>query len=93
MCCLAYENDQYREIMKTMPKLNSKINTEKGVGVVSFIDIFKQKITVKFANESTTEYVEYTQEEFAKQFPHLISTQNQEQKDSEESEDNNEGNE
>ena len=64
MCCLKYENEQYKELLKDMPKINTKISTEKGEGVVCFLDIFRQKITVKYIGENSTEYINYTIEEY-----------------------------
>ena len=75
MCCLKYENEQYVELLKTLPKINTKILTDKGEGVVSFLDIFKQKITVKYTNENSVDYEVYTVDEYNK----LV--QNKESKD------------
>ncbi len=72
MCCLKYENDQYVELLKGMPKVNSKITTDKGDGVVCFLDIFKQKITVKYVTETSTDYVVYSVDEYN----NLIGKQN-----------------
>ena len=47
MCCLAYENDFYSEISAKMPKLNSKVKTKDGVGLVVYNNLLKQKVTVK----------------------------------------------
>ena len=66
MCCLAYENEQYKELMKDMPKINTKINNENGQGTVTYLDIFKRKVTVKYQQENSTTVKEYTLEEFNK---------------------------
>ena len=66
MCCLAYEDQQYKEMLKDMPKLNSKITTELGTGTVSYLDIFKRKVTVKYQQENATTIKEYTLQEFNK---------------------------
>lgn len=47
MCCLAYENEVYQEILSRMPKVGSRVKTPDGEGVVTFNDILKQKVTVK----------------------------------------------
>ncbi len=50
MCCLAYENKGYEEILRKMPKLNTMINTPKGNGVVTYNDILRERVSVKIPN-------------------------------------------
>ncbi|TET40586.1 MAG: stage 0 sporulation family protein [Elusimicrobia bacterium] len=50
MCCLAYENDFYREARKNFPKLNSKVATEDGIGVVKEVNILREEVTVEYAD-------------------------------------------
>ena len=50
-CCLQYEEGDYAEAMQNMPKLNSKVKTPDGVGVVTFNNVLKDEVTVKFINE------------------------------------------
>lgn len=47
MCCLAYENKTYEEILKKMPKLNSIISSPKGEGIVVYNDILRERVSVK----------------------------------------------
>lgn len=47
MCCLAYENKAYEDILKRMPKVNSKISCPKGEGVVVYNDILRERVSVK----------------------------------------------
>lgn len=47
MCCLAYENKTYEEILKKMPKVNSEIDSPKGKGVVVYNDILRERVSVK----------------------------------------------
>ena len=47
MCCLAYENKGYEEILAKMPKLNGLISTPKGSGVVVFNDVLRERVSVK----------------------------------------------
>ncbi len=47
MCCLAYENQTYSDILDKMPKLGSEIVTPDGKGIVQYNDILKEKVTVK----------------------------------------------
>ena len=51
MCCLAYENDMYVEILNRMPKINSKVKTKEGKGVVVYNNILKETVTVKIEDE------------------------------------------
>ena len=40
-CCLNFELDAYRKALKTFPKLDVKLHTEKGIAVCQKTDIFK----------------------------------------------------
>lgn len=46
LCCLKYENECYKEMGKTLPKINSKVSTEYGEGKVISVDILKQTYRV-----------------------------------------------
>ena len=59
MCCLAYENDMYVEILNKMPKINSKVKTPSGDGVVVYNNILKETVTVRIENNDTTKLVEF----------------------------------
>ena len=41
--------------MKTMPKINSKVSTPDGEGVVIYNDLLKKTVSVKFENENSSE--------------------------------------
>jgi cell fate regulator YaaT (PSP1 superfamily) len=47
MCCLAYEAEQYRELLKGMPELHSTVKTSEGKGFVVEINAPAQEIKVK----------------------------------------------
>lgn len=47
MCCLAYENKAYEEVLKRMPKVNNKITCPKGEGIVVYNDILRERVSVK----------------------------------------------
>jgi cell fate regulator YaaT (PSP1 superfamily) len=47
MCCLAYEAQQYREMLKGMPELWSSVKTPEGKGTVIEINAPLQEIKVK----------------------------------------------
>lgn len=48
LCCLNYENEIYKEYRKNMPKIDSKVNTKYGQGVVKGLNILKQEVLVGF---------------------------------------------
>ncbi|MGN1208326.1 MAG: stage 0 sporulation family protein [Christensenellales bacterium] len=61
MCCLAYENDMYVKTLEKMPKINSKVKTKEGTGVVVYNNILKETVTVKInIDEDTTKLVEFS---------------------------------
>lgn len=47
-CCLKYENEQYIQILNKMPKINSKVSTKDGEGIVVFNDLLREIVSVKF---------------------------------------------
>lgn len=58
LCCLAYENDQYVELIKLMPKLTSKVKTKDGVGIVVYNDLMKQLVSVRFNDDKDNFHIE-----------------------------------
>lgn len=59
MCCLAYENETYAEIVSKMPKMNSRVKTPDGEGVVVYNNILKQMVSVKIENNGDYKINEY----------------------------------
>lgn len=59
LCCLAYENQYYVDILKHMPKVNSVVKTPDGQGKVMYNDLLKQTVTVKYEDEEFSELKEY----------------------------------
>ncbi len=59
LCCLKYEDEFYEEMQKKMPKMGSKVTTPDGVGAVSNLDFLREKVTVTFTNEDSTEVKTY----------------------------------
>jgi len=47
MCCLLFEEQFYQEALKKFPEPGSKVNTNKGTGVVDRVDIFQELVYVK----------------------------------------------
>ncbi len=60
LCCLAYENPYYEEVLKVMPKINSVVGTADGDGVVIYNDLLKKTVSVKFSNENESEIKEFS---------------------------------
>ena len=59
LCCLAYENPYYIEVMKIMPKLNSMVKTSDGEGKVIYTDLIKKTVSVRFQTETTSDIKTY----------------------------------
>lgn len=50
-CCLAYEENDYTSALQNMPKLGAKVGTPDGEGTVTFNNVLKDEVSVKFINE------------------------------------------
>ena len=46
-CCLAYEHDVYVQASKSLPRIKSRVRTEKGLGRVIDLDILKGVVVVE----------------------------------------------
>ena len=53
LCCLSYENDQYRQMKAVMPKLGQAIETPGGMGQVISMQLLKELVTVRLDQEET----------------------------------------
>ncbi|HEY3352405.1 MAG TPA: regulatory iron-sulfur-containing complex subunit RicT, partial [Polyangia bacterium] len=47
-CCLAYEEETYRELRKGLPKLGKRVQTPRGEGKVQEVDILGRRVKVWF---------------------------------------------
>lgn len=56
MCCLQYEHESYRDLVKRLPKVNARVQTPDGTGKVVKIDILPQNVTVRLDDESVKTY-------------------------------------
>lgn len=63
MCCLSFENDYYSEVSGKMPKLNARVKTPEGEGVVVYNNLLKQIVTVKIETDNDTKYVDVNPED------------------------------
>ena len=60
MCCLAYEEDTYEYLNKTMPRSGDyATNAEGKTGIIRSVNILKQSILVIFEDNDTREMKEY----------------------------------
>jgi len=48
LCCINYEDDNYKEYRKSMPKLDSLVNTPEGQGKVIQLNFLAQTVNVDF---------------------------------------------
>jgi cell fate regulator YaaT (PSP1 superfamily) len=55
MCCLMYEEDFYDQALSNLPRVGSSVSTPDGEGTVYKVDIFKNKVFVRF-DEGHGEY-------------------------------------
>ena len=47
MCCLRYEQDAYTDLLKSVPKAGTYVETEDGYGAVAQVNLLRQKVKVK----------------------------------------------
>ncbi|MBR2823026.1 MAG: hypothetical protein IKE24_05015 [Clostridia bacterium] len=66
MCCLKYEQEQYEETRKRMPRVGREVQTPDGVGVVSDLNIVKETVSVRMTNGDSTEIKEYPLEKISR---------------------------
>ena len=56
MCCLQYEHDNYKDLIKNLPKVNSQIQTPDGPGRILKNEILEQRVVVLLEDESRMTY-------------------------------------
>ena len=55
LCCFKYEDEFYSDMQKKMPKINSFVSTPDGKGKVTATDFLKEKVSVSFEKDDSTE--------------------------------------
>ena len=55
LCCLAYENDQYAEFKKALPKVGTLVTTPHGKGVIVGLNVLTESALVELQSELTLE--------------------------------------
>ncbi len=69
MCCLKYEQDQYEQTRKIMPRVGKEVNTPDGAGVVSDLNIVKETVFVRITNGDSSEIKEFPLDQIEKAAP------------------------
>ncbi len=59
LCCLSYENANYVELLKIMPRVNTFVKTPDGEGKVIYCNLLQKKVDVRFADENSSEIKTY----------------------------------
>ena len=59
MCCLAYENENYEDAQKDLPKIGSEVKTPDGTGKLISTNVIKEQANVKFINGDETTITTY----------------------------------
>ncbi len=52
LCCLSYENEQYKQMKAVMPRLGQPIETPLGPGTVVSLQIIRELVTVRIAEDN-----------------------------------------
>ena len=63
MCCLKYEQDQYEQIRKKMPKVGKEVITPDGPGVVWDLNIIKETVRVRIQKGDSSELKDFPMDE------------------------------
>ncbi len=59
MCCLKYEQDAYEHLLKTVPKVETEVDTPDGKGTVKEVNLLRRTVKVKLADEGISELRPY----------------------------------
>ena len=59
MCCLKYEQDNYEEARKRLPRVGKDVITPDGRGHVIDVNVLRETVRVRFQNGDTVEVKEY----------------------------------
>jgi cell fate regulator YaaT (PSP1 superfamily) len=59
MCCLKYEQDSYEHLLKTMPKVDAEVDTPKGKGKVTAVNLLRRTVNVKLDDDTFGETLLY----------------------------------
>jgi cell fate regulator YaaT (PSP1 superfamily) len=48
LCCLGFEDQVYQQWLKDMPMLGTRVATERGIAVVTSLDVLKRRVNVRY---------------------------------------------
>ncbi len=54
MCCLKYEQEAYEHLIKTLPKAEASVDTPKGKGTVTEVNLLRRTVKVRLADPADT---------------------------------------
>ncbi|MBQ8161921.1 MAG: stage 0 sporulation family protein [Clostridia bacterium] len=63
MCCLKYEQDQYEEVHRRMPRVGREVITPDGQGTVTELNAIRETVRVRIFRNETGEIREYPLED------------------------------
>ena len=66
MCCLKYEQDQYEQIRKRMPRIGKSVMTPDGNGIVSDLNVLKETVSVRIPAGDSTEIKVYSLDQISR---------------------------
>ncbi|MBM3315454.1 stage 0 sporulation protein [candidate division WOR-3 bacterium] len=52
LCCLSYEDDTYRQLITEMPRIGSRVQTDRGQGVVTSVDVLMRRVRVRYDDDA-----------------------------------------
>jgi cell fate regulator YaaT (PSP1 superfamily) len=55
LCCLAYENEQYTDVKRALPKVGAQVVTAQGKGVIVGLNVLTESAVVELQSELTVE--------------------------------------
>ena len=66
MCCLKYEQDQYEQTRKRMPRIGKEVITPDGKGTVTDLNIIKETVSVRIPSGESSEIMVFPLEQISR---------------------------
>ncbi|MFO7639249.1 MAG: regulatory iron-sulfur-containing complex subunit RicT [bacterium] len=51
LCCLKFEEETYRQALEEMPRVGSRVRTDRGMGEVTAVNVPARRVNVKFEDD------------------------------------------
>lgn len=51
-CCLGYEYATYRQLIMEMPRIGTRVVTDRGTGIVTSVDVLTRRVRVRYGDET-----------------------------------------